>query len=267
MGKKGIRDVNKREERLGEERLNSQGDLMRIVKYNNSSDMIVEFQDEYKAKVHAAYGDFKKGIVKNPYHKEAYGFGMIGIKYSSKVNGKLTKEYNTWLSLLQRCYDEKYKNKHPTYKNVTCCDEWLLYENFYEWLHSQENFDKWLNGKRWAVDKDILVKGNKVYSPETCCLVPHIVNGLFAKSDAKRGNLPIGVSKFRNGFQAQCKDPFAYNKRKHLGVYLTIEAAFYAYKQYKENVVRQVAHIEFDDGNITKQCYESMMNYEVEITD
>jgi hypothetical protein len=71
------------------------------------------------------------------------------------------------------------------YKNVSCCKEWFLYDNFYEWLHKQENFEIWKNMPRSALDKDILVKGNKVYGPDTCCLVPNYVNSLFISRNKK----------------------------------------------------------------------------------
>lgn len=266
MGIKGVQDINMRDERLGEERLNNQGCSMIIVEYNDSSDIIVQFQDEYQAEVRATYRDFKDGEIKNPYFPNIFG-GKIGTKYSSKRNGKMAKEYETWLDMLQRCYSNKYKEKHPTYQTTTCCEEWLNYENFYEWLRSQENFDKWLNGKCWALDKDILIKGNKIYSPETCLLVPHIVNGLFAKSNAKRGEYPIGVYKHGNRYCAQCKNPFLNNKIRYIGSYLMPEKAFEAYKSYKENLIKQVARIEYDNNNIVKECFDAMMNYKVEIND
>ena len=155
-------------ERLYEERLNNQGCLMKIVEYNNYDDIVVEFQDKYKAQVHTAYGHFVKGVVKNPYYPTSYGVGMIGNKYPVSINCKATREYVVWQGILKRCFDKNTKDKYPTYKDVTCCEEWLLYENFYEWLHAQENFDKWLNcGKwEWAVDKDILIKGNKTYEKD-----------------------------------------------------------------------------------------------------
>ena len=153
----------------------------RIINYIDSNNIIVEFQDQYKARKHTEYDNFVKGVCKNPYYPSVYGVGMLGIKYSSKENGKATKEYRTWLNILKRCFDERTKDKNPTYKDVTCCEEWLLYENFYEWLHEQENFNKWLKNDEWAIDKDILIKGNKVYSPNACCLVPQNVNMLFAK--------------------------------------------------------------------------------------
>lgn len=253
-------------ERLGEERLNNQGCLMKIIEYNKYDDIIVEFQDEYCACIHTSCRHFKDGDVRNPYYPQVYNIGITGNKYPARTNGKDTKEYKTWTDVLKRCFDKKEKQRYPTYKKVTCCDEWLLFEKFYEWLHKQPNFDRWLIGGRWAIDKDILIKGNKIYSPDTCCLVPENVNALFNKHDAKRGKYPIGVNKVQNGFQARCMNPLL-NKRECIGIYPTPEKAFYAYKQYKEKLIKQVAQIEFDNGNITKECYEAMMNYEVEITD
>ena len=184
-----------KEDRLGLEGINYQGCSMKIVDYIDCHNIIVEFQDEYKAKVSSAYHLFQSGTIKNPYHPEVFKVGMIGLKYPSRVNGEKTKEYNAWIQMLRRCYDDKFnlRERCATYNNVTCCNEWLNFENFYEWLHNQDNFDKWLNNKGWAIDKDILIKGNKLYSPDTCCLVPDYINKLFTKSDAQRGNLPIGV--------------------------------------------------------------------------
>ena len=255
--------------RVGEERLNNQGSLMKIIVYNAHKDIIVKFQDEHEIEVHTTYKCFKEGDVKNPYAPSVLGVGMLGIKYSSKINGERIKEYSAWSRMLQRCFDNKTKEKFPTYQNVTCCDEWLLYENFYEWLHEQENFNKWLYGEKWNLDKDIAIKNNKVYSPDTCCLVPHSVNTLFIKCNAIRGELPIGITTKNNDvFIAQCRNPLLNNKNEYIGSYKTLEDAFYlGYKPFNENIIKQVAQIEYDKGNITKQCYNAMMKYQVEITD
>lgn len=255
-------------ERLGMEKYNNQGCLMKIVEYNNATDIIVEFQDEYKAKIKSAWKEFSKGGIKNPYYPEVHDVGMVGNKCPTTINHQQIKEYESWCNLLQRCFSKNIKDKkrYSTYKDVTCCDEWLLYENFYEWLHSQPNFEKWLNGEKWCIDKDILVKGNKIYSPETCCLVPQNVNGLFTKHNATRGDLPIGVSKHGNGFQARCHNPIT-NKEVYIGMRQEPLKTFVLYKNYKENLIKQVAQIEYAKGNITEQCYNAMMSYQVEITD
>ena len=251
---------------LNEEKLNNQGSLMKIVEYTDNKNIVVEFQDDYKFRVHNNYGNFQRGSIKNPFHPSIYGVGITGNKYPRSINCKMTKEYDTWIHILQRCYDEKLKEKQPSYKDKKCCDEWLYYPNFYEWMHSQENFDKWFNGKRWAIDKDILIKINKVYSPEACCLIPQNVNCLFLKREAERGMYPIGVSYKNEGFLASCHNPFT-NKREELGYYHTPEKAFEVYKDYKEDLIKQVAQIEYSNDNITEQCYQAMMKYEVEIDD
>ncbi len=239
---------------------------MKIVDYINSGKVVVEFQDEYKFRTETIYANFKNGCIKNPFFPSVYGVGITGNKYPRSVNKKMTKEYDTWIHILQRCFDDRLKEKQPSYVDKECCEEWLYFPNFYEWLHDQPNFDKWLNGKRWAIDKDILIKRNKLYSPNTCCLVPQNVNCVFLKREADRGKYPIGVTEGEFGFEAKCHNPFT-NRSEELGCYATPERAFEAYKRYKEDIVKQVAKQEYDKENITKECYEAMMNYEVEITD
>ena len=255
-----------KEEQIGKESINYQGDKMKIVVYNDSKNIIVEFQDKFRTLVKTRSDRFRNGQIKNPYHPSVYGVGMVGNKYPSNINGKDTKEYKAWNHILERCYSEKFRKKQPTYKDVTVCDEWLYFPNFYEWIHSQENFNAWYNGDRWGLDKDILIKGCKVYSPDTCCLVPINVNSLFTKNNAIRGSNCIGVHKQNGKYLSLCNNPFT-KKQEYLGSYDTQEEAFYVYKPYKENIIKQVAQEEYNKGNITKECYDAMMKYEVEITD
>ncbi len=252
---------------LYEEKYNNQGCLMKIVEYNKASDIIVEFQDEHKFRVNTIYGNFKSGSVRNPYYPSIYGFGITGCKYPTKINGVSTKEYNAWIDMLKRCFMKKTKDKQPSYKDVECCEEWLNFEVFCDWLHEQPNYDRWKNGHRWAIDKDILVKRNKVYSPDTCCLVPQNVNCLFLKREAERGCYPIGVHyRYNDGFVAVCRNPFT-DSADELGSYSTPEKAFGVYKTYKEGIIKRVAEIEYTYGNITEECYKAMIKYEVEIDD
>lgn len=162
--------------------------------------------------------------------------------------------------MIKRCCNEKYKSKHPAYKNTSCSNEWMDFNVFYKWLSSQDNYKKWKIGKYWAIDKDIIFKGNNFYSSETCCLVPQRVNNIFTKRNSKRGILPIGVTFERNKYRA-------YSSGIHLGDYNTPEEAFMRYKEFKENYIKQVAKEEYEIGNIVRKCYDAMINYQVEITD
>ena len=197
-----------------------------------------------------------------------YGIGYSGHTYPITINGVKTKEYEAWYGLLKRCRDEKYLIKEPTYSGCVVSDEWLYYDNFYRWLTSQDNYDKWKNGARWGIDKDILIKGNKVYSSSTCLLVPHNVNCLFTNRCLHRGDYPIGVDYLKklNKFRASCMNPFS-KKQEHIGLYYTPAEAFVAYKKYKENIILKVATDEFNKENITTQCYIAMLNYKIEMND
>lgn len=254
-----------KQDRLYSEKYNRQGCLMKIIDYNGVREVTVQFQDAYKYTTTTFYKHFLSGSISNPYFSDVLGIGMRGIKYPTKVNGKNTKEYRAWYNMLLRCYDKRIHEKEPTYVPCECCNEWLLFENFYEWLHSQENFNT-INKIEWALDKDILLKGNKLYSPSTCCIVPKAINNLFVKADAARGDYPIGVSYYKSisKYVSQCNDN---NKNQYLGVYTTAEEAFYTYKDYKEKLIRRIAQEEYDKGNITQRCYKAMMKYKVEITD
>ena len=256
-----------KEERLGEISISNEGYKMKIVEYNGKNDIIVEFQDKYKTKVKAEYGQFKKGRVKNPYHKSVYGVGYIGEgKYKVSENGRQTKAYKTWNHMLMRCYDPYYLNKKPTYRDCIVCNEWHCFQNFAKWY--EENVYN-CNNEKMNLDKDILCRGNKIYSPETCCIIPQRINSLFVKCDASRGKYPIGVywNKKDNKFRAQCQvlDKNGKSKQEYLGYYDNKYEAFQVYKKFKESYIKQVAD---EYRNIIPiELYEALYNYEVEIND
>lgn len=262
-----------KQERLGEENYNNYKVLMKIIEYNNNKDIIVEFQDEHNVRIHTTYNNFKKGNVKNPYHPSIYGVGYLGEgKYKPSKNGKSTKAYKVWLKMLQRCYEPYYLNRYPTYRDCYVCEKWHNFQNFAEWWEKKVYN---CNNEKMCLDKDILIKGNKIYSPETCLILPERINTLFIKCDALRGKYPIGVYEYydKKGYKylhVQCS---IFNKDKKtsfpksLGYFPINEPfhAFYTYKIFKENYIKQVAD-EYKDLIPTK-LYEAMYRYEVEIND
>ena len=112
------------------------------------------------------------------------------------------------------------------------------------------------------LDKDILIKNNKIYSPETCVFVPHDINSLFTKANTKRGKYPIGVHFKRNKYHVQIQK---YKQVIHLGTYDTSEEAFTVYKIAKENYIKEIAD-KYKDL-IPKKLYDAMYEYEVEWED
>lgn len=247
--------------RINELSYNKQKLMMKIIKYNGNNDIDVEFDNGWIAK-NRNYYEFKNGSIKNPFYPSVCGIGFLGEgKYNASFNGKHTKEYVLWKNMLKRCYDNKYQEKLPTYKECTVCKEWYNFQNFAKWFYN--NYYE-VESERMELDKDILVKGNKIYSPETCVFVPQNINKLFTKRQNDRGNLPIGL-KYNKKLKIQVSCDIGNNKRKHLGYYNTIEEAFMVYKEFKESYIRQVAD-EYKN-KIPEKLYNALYSYKVEFDD
>lgn len=149
--------------------------------------------------------------------KPVFGVGVNDADYvtEKRINGKcvICPFYLSWRNMLQRCYSKNYQERQPTYKDCSVCEEWLTFSKFKEWMDSQYWY-------MMQLDKDLLVKGNKVYSPETCIFISRQLNTFTTESSAKRGEFPIGVyfNKKNERLHSQCNNPFT-KKEEHLGYF------------------------------------------------
>lgn len=251
---------------VGEKFYNRYGTEYEVMEYiGNGGKVRIRFNDDYKYETILEYKAIKNGKASNPYDKSCCGVGAIGNTYT-KIFGKVKESYKAWKRMLERCYNKNQQDKYRTYNNCKVCKEWLLYENFEKW------FDKnyyTIENQIMEVDKDILIKGNKIYSPETSIIVPHEINYLFIKKQNYRGNCPIGVCyhKRDNKYTASCSVCIDLHKvyRKHLGYFDSELEAFNAYKIFKENYIKSVAQ-KFR-AYIPLKLYNALFNYKVEITD
>lgn len=198
--------------------------------------------------------------------KLAYGVG-INDWHTTISNGssKHIPEYKMWLRVLERSLSEKWKVDNPTYKDVSVDPKWYRMTIFIEDVSTLVGYDQALNNS-WHLDKDLLVKGNKHYSKDTCCFVPIEINSLMVLSRSSRGVYPSGVC-FR---KRQPRRPYCATIRRGgivttLGNYATAEEAFYVYKEAKENYIKEVANKWKDQIDV--RVYEALMNWTVEITD
>lgn len=242
--------------RIGEKHITNEGYTIEIIECFGNKNCTIQFENKFIVK-NIRYVNIVRREIKNLFHKSVYGVGYIGIGKYSKINHP--KAYTTWTNMLKRCYNKKAKEKKITYKDITVCDYWHNSQNFVEWF--EKNW-KFYMDKNWHLDKDILLKGNKIYSPETCCFVPQEINMLFVKRNSSRGKHPIGVYKARNKFQSCIGIS---GKTIGLGSFNTPEEAFQSYKSTKEKHIKEVA--EKYKNQITEQTYRALINYQVEITD
>ena len=258
--------MNMKIDRTGEERVNNFGSKMIITGYRNAIDIDIYFPEYDWTFKHAIYKNFKNGKIKCPYEPKVCGVGYVGEgKYKTRENGKITDEYKIWYDMIQRCYEPKYQEKHPTYKGCKAENDWLNFQNMGEWI--EDNYYE-VPGEKMCLDKDILYKGNKIYSRKTCIFVPQRINTLFIKCNKSRGKDPIGVDQLPSGnYRVFCNN--GYGKYIYLGVYSTKEEAFRVYKEYKEKLIKET--IDSYEGIIPEPHYSrlktAMYNYEVELDD
>jgi len=253
-----VKPVNLREERVGAAGVNKHGTPMTVTEYRHTDSVIVTFDCGYSVETTWRY--FKLGRVKNPYDRTVYGVGYLGEgKY--KTQEELVRRdspcYKTWTSMLQRCYSPVWQEKNPTYKGCSVAEEWHNFQNFAKWY--EDNFYK-VPGEVMHLDKDILVKGNKVYSKETCVFVPTGINCLILKPVMSR-ELPTGVSYDRSKGRYRAK-PVNGGKSR---TFRTAEEAAATYKQDKETYIKSVA--ESYKTAIPARLYKALIDYEVYINE
>lgn len=237
---------------IGETSVNNNGLKMTIVDGNSYNNLIVKFEDGTIVK-NINFKRFQEGNVSNPYYPSVCGVGFIGSSSSSE-NGILKKSYSVWSGMLNRCYNKKHPNK--AYIGCSVCEEWYNYTNFEKWF--DENYYT-IDGEEIELDKDILIRGNKIYSPDTCIFVPKRINSLFISLN-KNNNKTIGIDWKEKIHKYQIRCCFE-NDRKYIGVYSTEEESFNAYKQFKESYVKQIAD-KYKD-KIPEKLYNAMYNWEV----
>ena len=144
------------------------------------------------------------------------GVGINDLK--GKINVSDFKSYDIWKGILRRCYSKE-QNKDKSYKNIKVCEEWLLYSNFKKWY--DKNFPSELE-KNWKlqIDKDLLSRKNKIYSPQTCIFLPKKINTFLSNQQNSNTSGVVGVSyiKSSNSWRARIRN-FDNHDRIYLGCY------------------------------------------------
>lgn len=188
------------------------------------------------------------------------GVGYNDGKYPTRLNGDRPIQYKKWRSMLVRCYEPNFLNRNPHYIDCTVSENFKNYSYFYEW-YNDNNIS---SCDEFQVDKDLLIKGNKVYSEDSCVMLPVRINNTFIRKESVRGKYPIGVYwAARQGKFGSCVR--FDNRNIALGYFDNELDAFNAYKNAKEFRIKQLAK-EYKDLILPK-AYNALMNYTVEITD
>jgi hypothetical protein len=233
---------------------NKKGCQFKVLELLPDRKYLIQWLDNHAHKMIVSKDNAVRGAVRNPYHPSVFGQGFVGIgRHVTSANGEDNPISMIWRSIIQRCYDEKLHKRHPTYTNCTMDESWKNFQVFGDWYetNSSPGFD---------LDKDLLIKNNKHYSPDTCTFLPQAVNIALVRGATRRGEYPIGVtkSKVSGKYIAQAA-------KVHIGTFSSAEDAFLAYKDFKEQSLRILAK-EYKEV-ISEKAYNALLNYRVEITD
>ena len=221
----------------------------------------IEWLDEFSHVSVVKSTHLNAGKVYNPYARSMRGIGYTGVgDYLPSVGGKRTLEYDTWKGVFQRCYDEKHHEKYPTYSDCTLSDKWICFQDFAAWANKQVGWGL----PKWHLDKDLLVKGNKLYGPDTCIMLPERLNMLIINRSFFRGEYPIGVhwDSGRSKFKGQYKEFDGSLKSERFD---NVDEAFCYYKNNRERVIKEAA--ELYKSQIDPRAYEALLSWEISIDD
>lgn len=149
--------------------------------------------------------------------------------------------YSKWKNMLERCFSKYYSEQNPTYKDCTVEPDWLYASKFKAWMETQD----W-EGKE--LDKDLLIKGNKHYEPETYVFLSKQLNAFLVDRINYRGKYPLGVTKTTkgSGYKAECRDPFKIRSH-HIGIFDYPQNAHLAWKARKHQYACELAELEKDE--------------------
>ena len=228
-------------EREGKKYLMNNGKYATVIRYYTYENCTIKFEDGVILNG-ISFKRITEGDLRNLNDPTVYGVGFQGFgKFSSKTHKKC---YTVWYEMLRRSYCNKYQTINPTYKNCSVCKGWHNFQNFGEWFYKnyKEGFD---------LDKDILFKGNKTYSPETCVFVPKIINSLFREKKLSSNNPAKGIHIKNKGFQVTVND-------KYIKMCETIEEAISTHKIEYSKYVREIANIW--KNKIDHRVYEILLD-------
>lgn len=247
---------NRFTDRTGCKNISNEGYEMEIISYTGHNNMTIKFNDERGTiKSGVAYKEFKNGSIKNPFHNRILGRGYFGDgEYTARVDGKMTKCYNNWFNMFNRCYGEK---TTLPYSKVEVDEKWNDYQVFAKWYY--ENYDETLM-KGWDLDKDLLSSENKIYSENTCVFLPQEINALLATNIPSYTGYPRGVYPKDGKFQSAIQK---YGKSIYLGFFDTPEEAHKVYMKAKKEYLIEVS--EKWRGILSDRVCDAIKNYDLSL--
>tara|TARA_R110000744_G_scaffold170264_1_gene288389 strand:- start:5285 stop:5932 length:648 start_codon:yes stop_codon:yes gene_type:complete len=144
-----------------------------------------------------ARGDhIRRGAVKDLMLPIVMGVGYLG---ENPKGASKHPAYKSWVGMLRRCYEEPRQERNMCYIGVTVCGEWQNFSNYLLWFE-----DNYVKGCQ--LDKDKIIKWNKVYRPEACSFMTSEENTVEARALTWNFISPEGEKVEVYNLAAFCRD-------------------------------------------------------------
>lgn len=221
---------------------------VQVIENKGSRDVTVKFLNTGTVSSGLQRGNVIRGAVKDFFVPTVEGVGFLGT--DRRVN-KLPS-YRCWKHMIVRCYSENYHSTRGSYKGCSVCVDW----------HNFCNFEKWFDENHiegYHLDKDLLLQGNKVYSPETCCFIPAYINSSIVEKGKDVDGCETGVSKRRKKGSTEYNG--LYNVQfsgTYLGRTSNLNKANELYRDFKKLYLEEVADKFLEMGMISNTQAECL---------
>ena len=157
MGSNGVKE-KRMKECVGKVLSSTNYGDFKIIKYVSAKEILVKFL-KTGTEVWCTRKNAFEGGVKDKYFPTICGVGYYGNALPKRSHPKIERAYSVWFKMLIRCYDARIKQV-KNYSDCSVSEYFASFEHFSTWYLSQVGSDQ----NNWQLDKDLLVKGNRVYS-------------------------------------------------------------------------------------------------------
>lgn len=190
--------------------------------------------------------DVRAGEIKDKLLPKHFGVGFIG-------NGPYIERhpaYSHWVGMLTRVYGV---DRFSCYDGCSIHEQWHDFQNFAKWFNHQ------VYQKGWHLDKDLINRDCKLYSPDTCVFLPPKLNYFVRVPSSRTTDLPRGVKRAGKRFVAYCRD--IHGNPVLVGSFADPATAHLAYMRFKKSVATDFA--EAYKEIVADTAYQALLNYKV----
>lgn len=234
------------------DKFNTKYGICEVIDYQNCENVFVKFENTGGI-TRTNTTDLRRDSVRDYYAPSIAGVGYFGQgEYKSRINKKMTKEYQVWSGMITRCYDEKSLQKEPSYRECSVCKEWHNFQTFAKWMIEESNYRE-----GWQLDKDLKNPENKVYCPENCLFIPKELNKALVVNRTSDKTTCRGVKLVGESYLVSMS---INGKNTYYGSYSTEQEASRVYKEKKLEYLNSLAIKHQYPESITQYFHDYVYN-------